>query len=186
VVSSVVVRTASEVDLAAGVAPHRVALADATRLPVPTQGAEAVVAVRALMVVDDPDAAVVEMVRLVRPGGRFVALVPTAAPLPARDRLRYVRLLAALRLRRLPFPHPGVLHDPQRLLTRAGLADVTDQRRRFAYPLAETDDALRWVRSLYLPGVAPRRIRAAQRVARRWVGSSIGVPLRRIVGVRPG
>jgi hypothetical protein len=91
---------------------------------------------------------------------------PTAAPLTARDRLRYVRLLAALRLRRLPFPHPGVLHDPRRLLTRAGLADVTDQRRRFAYPLAETDDALRWVRSLYRPGVAPRRIRAAQRVAR--------------------
>ena len=57
-----------------------------------------------------------------------------------------------------------MLHDPGRLLTRArGLAVEPDQRRRFAYPVADADDALRWVRSLYLPGSSPRRIRAAQR-----------------------
>jgi hypothetical protein len=95
-------------------------------------------------------------------------------------------LLVALRVRRLPFPHPGVLHDPRRLLTCHGLAVESDERRRFTYPLAETDDALQWVRSLYLPGVPPRRIRAAQRVARRWAGSSIGIPLRRLVAVRTG
>jgi hypothetical protein len=36
----------------------------------------------------------------------------------------------------------------------------SDDRRRFASRLADADDALRWVRSLYLPGVSPRRIRA--------------------------
>jgi hypothetical protein len=96
-----------------------------------------------------------------------------------------MRLLAALRLRRLPFPQRGVPSDPRRLLTRAGLAVESDERSRFVYPLVETDDADRWVRSLYLPGVAPRRLRAAHRVTRRWVGSSIGIPLRRVVGVRP-
>ena len=177
-------RSRAEVGLAAAVAPYRVALADAARIPVRTQSADAVVAVMALMVVGDPDAAVAEMVRLVRPGARLVALVPTTAPLTARDRARYVRLLATLRVRRLPFPHPGVLHDPRRLLACHGLAVESDERCRFTYPLAETDDALQWVRSLYLPGVPPRRIRAAQRVARRWAGSSIGIPLRRLVAVR--
>jgi SAM-dependent methyltransferase len=177
-------RSRSEVDLAAAVAPRRVALADATRVPVRTQSADAVAAVMALMVVDNPDAAVAEMARLLRPGGRLVTLVPTTAPLTARDRARYARLLAAFRVRHLPLPNPRVLYDPHELLTRAGLAVVSDERCRFAYRLAEPDDALRWVRSLYLPDVSPRRIGAAQRVSRWWVGSSIGIPLRRVVGVR--
>jgi hypothetical protein len=114
-----------------------------------------------------------------------VALVPTTASVTTRDRVRYARLLAALRVRHLPFPNPGVLRDPRRLLTGAGLAVASDERCQFVYPLGETDDADRWVRSLYLPGVAPRRLRAAHRVTRRWVGSSLGIPLRRVVVVRP-
>jgi SAM-dependent methyltransferase len=178
-------RSRAEVRLAAAVAPDRVAHADAARIPVRTQCADAVLAMMALMVVDDPDAAVAEMVRLVRPGGRLVALVPTTAPLTRRDRVRYARLLAALRIRHLPFPHPDVLHDPRRLLTGVGLAVESDERCRFRYPLTETDDALRWVRSLYLPDASPRRLRAAHRVTRRWVGSSIGMPVRRVVALRP-
>lgn len=65
----------SEVALAAAVAPRRVALADAARVPVRTQSADAVVAVMALMVVDEPDAAVAEMARVLRPGGRLVLRV---------------------------------------------------------------------------------------------------------------
>ena len=77
-----------------------------------------------------------------------------------------------------------MLHDPRRLLTPpAGSPWNPTNGRRFAYPLADTDDALRWVRSLYLPGGSPRRIRAAQRLTRRWAGSSIGIPLR-VVAVR--
>lgn len=77
-----------------------------------------------------------------------------------------------------------MLHDLRRLLTHRGLAVESAERRRFAYPLPDTDDALRWVRLLYLPGSSPRRIRAAQRLTRRWAGSSIGIPLRRVVAVR--
>ncbi|MGH9110924.1 MAG: nitrate/nitrite transporter NrtS [Acidimicrobiales bacterium] len=177
-------RSQAEVGLAAAVAPGQVVLADAARIPVRRQSADSVVAAMALMVVDDPDTAVAEMARLLRPGGRLVALVPATAPLTTRDRARYLRLLAALRLRHLPFRHPGVLHDPQRPLARAGLTVASDERRRFAYPLIEPEDALRWVRSLYLPIVSPRRLRAAQRVTRRWAGSSIGMPLRRVVATR--
>jgi SAM-dependent methyltransferase len=178
-------RSRAEARLAAAVAPGRVLLADAARVPVRLRGAGAVVGAMALMVVADPEAAVAEMARLLAPGGRLVALVPATTPLTARDRARYARLLAALRLRRLPFPHPGALHDPRRLLTRAGLAVVSDERRRFVYPLAEPDDGLLLVRSLYLPGLTPRRHLSAEAVIRRWIGSSIGMPLRRLVATRP-
>ena len=179
-------RSWGEARLAAADAPGRVVLADAAWVPARQGAADAVVAAMALMVVDDPDAAVAEMARLLRRGGRLVALLPATAPLTVGDRVRYLRLLAALRLRRLPFPNTGVLHDVQRLLSGAGLTVVSDEGRRFAYPLVEPDDGLRWVRSLYLPNVPPRRQHAAQRVTRRWAGSTIGIPLRRVVATRPG
>ncbi len=177
-------RSWGELRLATTVAPGRVALADAARVPVRAHRAGGVVAAMALMVVDDPDTAVAEMARLLPPGGRLVALLPATAPLTARDRARYLRLLAALRLRRPPFRHPGVLHDPRGLFTRAGLTVTSDQRRRFAYALAEPNDGLLFVRSLYLPSLTRRRQHAAQRVTRRWIGPPIGIPLRRVVATR--
>lgn len=177
-------RNPSELGLAARVAPGRVVLADAASVPVRDGVADAAACSMALMVVDDPDTAVAEMARLVRVGGRLVALVPATAPLTRRDRARYARLLAALRRRRLPFRHPRVLDDPAHLLSGAGLTVVSVDERRFVYPLSEPEDALRWVRSLYLPDLGRRRCRAAQRVTRRWIGSSIGIPLRRLVATK--
>ncbi|HZA74932.1 MAG TPA: hypothetical protein VE623_00885 [Acidimicrobiales bacterium] len=162
-------RSPAELGRAAPVAPGRVVVADAS------------VCSMALMLLDDPGAAVAEMACLLRDGGRFAALVPATAPLTFRDRMRYVRLLAALRLRRLPFRHPDLLADPRPLLAPAGLTMVSADQRRFAYPVTEPGDAQLWVRSLYLPGVEPRRLCAAQRITRRWTGSSIGIPLWRLV-----
>ncbi len=174
-------RSPAELARAAPIAPGRVVLADAAAAPLRTGAADAVVCSMALMLVDDPRAAVAEMARLLRDGGRFAALVPATAPLTLRDRLRYVGLLAALRLRQLPFRHPDLLADPRPLLAPAGLTVVSADRRRFAYPLAEPGGAQLWVRSLYLPGLDPRRLHAAQRIAGRWTGSSIGIPLWRLV-----
>jgi hypothetical protein len=76
-----------------------------------------------------------------------------------------------------------MFHDPRWLLTlAAGSPWNPTNGRRFAYRRTDADDALWWVRSLYLPAVSPRRIRA-QRLTRRWAGSSIGIPLR-VVAVR--
>src|SRR5918995_1117408 len=150
-------RSPAELRLAASIAPRRVVLAGA---------------------------AVAEMARLLRDGGRFAAVIPVTAPLTLQDRVRYVRLLAALRFRRLPFRHPDVLADPPPLLASARLTLVSADRRRFAYPLAEPGDARLWVRSLYLPRLEPRRLRAAQRITRRWTGSSIGIPLMRLVAAK--
>jgi SAM-dependent methyltransferase len=177
-------RGPAELRLAASIAPGRVVLADAACPPLRAGVADAVVCSMALMLLDNPGAAVAEMARLLRDGGRFAAVIPVTAPLTLRDRMRYVRLLAALRLRRLPFRHPDVLADPRPLLASAGLTVVSADRRRFAYPLAEPGDARLWVRSLYLPGLDPRRLRAAHRVTRRWTGSSIGIPLLRLVATK--
>jgi SAM-dependent methyltransferase len=177
-------RSLAELGRATPIAPGRAVLADAACAPMRAGSADAVVCSMALMLLDDPGAAVAEMARLLRAGGRFAALVPATAPLTPRDRMRYVRLLAALRLRRLPFRHPDVLADPRPLLAPAGLTVVSGDRRRFAYPLAEPGHARLWVRSLYLPGLDPRRLSAAQRLARRWTGSSIGIPLMRVVATK--
>jgi SAM-dependent methyltransferase len=174
-------RNRAELDLASRVAPGRVLLADATSAPLSAGAADAVVCSMALMVVDDPGRVVAEMARLLRGGGRLVALLPATAPLTLRDRARYVRLLAALRLRRLPFRHHGLLGDPLPPIAAAGLTLVSADRRSFAYPLTEPGDGLRWLRSLYLPGIDAHRWRAAQRVVQRWTGSSIGMPLHRLV-----
>lgn len=176
-------RSPAELNRAATAAPGRAVRADAAAAPLCDGAADAVACSMALMLFDHPHAALAEMTRLLRPGGRLAALVPATGPLTARDRARYVRLLAALRLRRLPFRHPGVLDDGA-LLVRAELTVVTSERRRFAYPITSPDAARLWLRSLYLPGVDASRWRAALRVAEHWVGSDIGLPLRRVVATK--
>jgi hypothetical protein len=77
-----------------------------------------------------------------------------------------------------------LLGDPSPPITAAGLTLVSADRRRFSYPLTEPGDGPRWLRSLYLPGIDAQRWRAAQRVVQRWTGSSIGMPLRRLVATK--
>lgn len=177
-------RNCAELDLASCAAPGRVLLADATSAPLRAGAADAVVCSMALMVVDDPGRVVAEAARVLRSGGHLVALLPATAPLTMRDRSRYARLLAALRLRRLPFRHDRLLRDPSPPITAAGLRVVSADRRRFSYPLTEPGDGVRWLRSLYLPNLEAARWRAAQRVVQRWTGSSIGMPLRRLVAAK--
>jgi SAM-dependent methyltransferase len=177
-------RNLAELRLAAELAPGRVVVADATAAPLRSGGAQAVICSMALMLFDDPKRAVAEMARLLRVGGRLVALLPATAPLTLRDRARYVRLLAALRLRRFPFRHQWVLSQPARLLTSTGLTLASLEQRRFAYPITDPDVAALWTRSLYLPGVRARRLQAARRITERWTGTSMGIPLRRLVAAK--
>jgi SAM-dependent methyltransferase len=174
----------AELGLAGKAATGRVMVADATAAPVRTGGVDAVICSMALMLLRDPGAAVVEMARLLRVGGLLVALVPATAPLTVRDRIRYARLLAALRLRRLPFRHHGVLDDPGPLLTPAGLTVIDVDQRRFGYPLTHHDDGLLFTRSLYLPKLDQRRRCAAQRITSRWTGTRVGIPLRRLIATK--
>lgn len=158
--------------------------ADAT--PVVSESAGAVVCSMALMILQPIDAVLAEVTRVLRPDAMFVALVPARGPLALSDRVRYARLLVALRRRRLAYPNDDRLQNPKDVLRRAGLELVSDERRRFVCPITDSSVAVACVRSLYLPGEEPERIAAAERVAQRWVGSELGLPLRRIVAMKPG
>jgi arsenite methyltransferase len=52
--------------------------ADAQRLPLRNETVDAVVSIAALQLVPDPAAALAEMARVLRPGGRLAVMVPTA------------------------------------------------------------------------------------------------------------
>ncbi|MGH8887153.1 MAG: hypothetical protein ACRDYX_18670 [Egibacteraceae bacterium] len=57
---------------------------------------------------------------VLRPGGTFVATMPTGGALSARDKLRWLRVTAALRTR-LRYPNDELLENLPQLLDEAGL-----------------------------------------------------------------
>lgn len=158
--------------------------ADATELPVRTGGCASAVCVMALMTIPELESALAELMRVVRPGASVAFLLPATRPLLPRDRLRYLRLLATLRRTGFSYPRPDVLDRPARFLTRAGFAVAADEVRTFRYPIIDARSAETLVDSLYLPTTAHTRVGAARRLTRRWVGSDIGIPLRRVVVTR--
>ena len=159
--------------------------ADAGRLPVRSGSVAVAVAAMSLMVVDDPGATLAEVARVLRPGGPVAVLVPGRGPLTGRDRARYGLLLAVLGRTALPFPHLEVVRDPIGTLTAAGFEVTADDHGRFELPLADRRDADRFVDGLYLPGISARRVDGARAVVHRWVGRSIGIPLRRVLARLP-
>ncbi len=156
--------------------------ATATALPFPTETIGGAVCSMALQIVDAPGAALTELARIIRPGGRVVLLLPTSGPVPWRHTLRYLALQLALR-RRIRYPNDAAL-TPERLRATAGRARLqvtSDDRAGFALPIEGPADAGLLLRSLYLPGVSERRLEAGRHVLERAAGTALTVPLRRIV-----
>jgi len=156
------------------------ARADAARLPIATGRVDLVMCSMALQVLTPIGPVLDEIVRVLAPGGRLVAMLPSSVPLTSRDRWRWAQLLLALRRSRLDYPNDVSAAQ----LGPAGLDVVSDESRRFAYPVRDAAAASALVRSLYLPAVPEPAVRRAVAVAERWVGGEIGLPLRRVVAVR--
>lgn len=163
---------------------HRLVRADATRIPLATGSAPAVICSMALMIIQPLDAVLAEIGRVLTPDGTAVALIPGGWPLTPRDLHRYARLMLALRRPRLSYPNDLRLTDLRSHSQQAGLEVVDDRRRRFSLPLPDREAAARFVASLYLPGVSPARYAEAARRAQLWAPARIGIPLRRIT-LRP-
>ncbi|MBD8057171.1 class I SAM-dependent methyltransferase [Rhodococcus ruber] len=158
--------------------------ASAVAIPVATSSVDVVTCSMALMILSPPPTVLSEIRRVLVPGGILVATVPATSPLRAGDTVVAAGLLAALG-RPLRYPNDALLADLPRMLTRAGLELVADERRRFEYPLTTSAAADLLVSSLYLPALSATRYRAARAylrtVAR--VGVEFPVPIRRIVAV---
>ncbi|MGH9083150.1 MAG: class I SAM-dependent methyltransferase [Acidimicrobiales bacterium] len=174
-------RSTGELALAARRAPGGLVLGDVMALPFADASVDLVACSMALMLFDPVDRALAEIRRVLADGGLAVFLLPGSIPLTARDRFRYLRLVAALHELQPAYPtriHRGRLRAR---LARAGLVTIRDDRRRFAFALHDEHAARRFVESLYVPGRQTARVDGAARLASRWVGSEIGIPLRRIV-----
>lgn len=126
-------RSASELRRAMATSAGRVAvaLADARALPVGDGRAHAVVASMMLMVAADVDRVLAEVGRVLRPGGTFVATVPTRATDDDPSAGVFAEVLAVLGQRQVRYP--GSL-DPSTLprrLAAAGLELSEDVGGRF-------------------------------------------------------
>ncbi len=174
-------RSAAELRLAVDRGAAPVARGDATAIPFDAECFDAVLCSMGLMLVQPLGRALAESARVLRPGGRLIALVPDARPLRLADRFFYLRLLAVLGRTRLRYPNDGELRHATPHLERAGLHLVADDRRRFAYPLDDRDASERFVNSLYLPDREPNRLTGAVAIATRRVGTTIGIPIRRLI-----
>ena len=164
----------------AAVRSASVAQADATRLPLRACSADVVTMSMALMLVPLAET-LAEVKRVLRPGGTFVATLPHTRPMPPRDWLRYARLCVALRHPVWSYPNDRALAHAPVAFRSEGLSLIEDEQHGFSCNVANVGVADQLLASLYLPDVAPQRMEAGRAVARRWVGTEIAVPIRRLV-----
>ena len=172
-------RSAAELRAARAGGSGCLILGDATYLALRSDLGRAAVYAMSLMVATPIADVITEIVRVIGPQGRLVALMPSPRPLTWSDRLTYGRLMLGLR-ERPRFPEERVLGDPAAVLAGAGMTVVGDESRRFEYSIDDRADADRFVDSLYLRRAGPdRRATASRALARR--GGGIAVAFRRIV-----
>jgi SAM-dependent methyltransferase len=172
--------------------------ARATALPVATASADAVVASMALMVLAPLEAALAEARRLLRPGGTFVATVPSrssaiagppAGPSPDGDAgpAAFAEILATLGQAAIDYPEPLDAASLTGRFTAAGLTLRDDDTGVFLRTVGDPDDADLVVRSFYAPMAETARVATAVAVFQRRVRSApvrVGYRIRRLVAVR--
>ena len=154
---------------------------DATALPFRSGSFDVVVCSMALMLVQPFSRMIGEVNRVLCDGATFVFMMPGRRPLRARDVVRYARLVRRLGRWQLRYPNDGELRHLVSLFDEFGFDVLDDARERFGFQLRTTDDADRFVQSLYLPKVTPVEVERGIALATTWVGTEIGIPLRRII-----
>jgi len=174
-------RSACELRRAASAGAEPLVRGDAAMLPFATGRFHAVACSMAIMLFQPFESAVVELARVLAPGGVGVLMLPGRRPLTVSDLARYARLMVLLRRTHLVYPND---RDTARLpaaLTRAGLEVTGDDRRRFAVRFDSQESVAVFIKSLYLPGVPAAQVAATVATLQGWKDRELGVPLRRIV-----
>jgi len=176
--------SASELSRARRSGTHNVLDGDATSLPFADGSFDAVVCSMALMLIQPLERVLTEVHRVLTRGGLFVVTMPGRRPLRVRDVMRYARLVSRLGRHNLSYPNMRALSHVPTLFAEHGFDVVEDVRTRFDFPLTSIERSALFVRSLYLPGVTDSVLERGERLAARWIGSTIAIPLRRITVVR--
>lgn len=159
---------------------------DARHLPLPDRSIDTAVCAMGLMLVTPAAAAVAELARVLRPGGRLGLLLPATWPVRPADVPPVAALAVTLR-------GPGSMpqrfgpHAVRRLLTSGGLVVDSVERRRFGFGLSGEADARLAVEALYTPGRDDQRLERAVRRLFRLArpGREVGLPLMRVLAHRP-
>lgn len=112
--------------------PIRLLRADATRIPLPDESFDAVVAVHVLCTIADPDAALREARRLLRPSGRLIFIEHVAGP-PGSPKRRRQQCWAPLWRRLTDGCNPD--RDTAASLRNAGFAELHLHSIDLPYPL---------------------------------------------------
>jgi SAM-dependent methyltransferase len=155
------------------------------RVPtVPLAGgcAGAVVTSMALMLMHPLEAVLREVARLLRPGGTFVATVPTRAG--AGGAPLFAQLLTTLGQAGITYPEPLDDGNLAGRFAARGLTLFRDETAVFVRPVPGAEDAEQVVRSFYAPGAGPERLAAAVAQLRQAAPIDVTYRIRRVVAFR--
>ena len=179
-------RSQSELAEAARLLSSSLVRGDADHQPFSSGTFDLLTCSMALMLFNPVEAVLSEISRVVKVGGILALLLPGSFPLSTRDRIRYARLLAALHETRPAYPNGIHLGRLRSHLERHHFVVLVDERRCFRYQVTTERHAHTFVDSLYVPSITPKRLKRSYEVAIGWTGSTIGVPLRKVVCQRVG
>jgi SAM-dependent methyltransferase len=177
---------ASAGELAAAAAAGRRPLvrALAEQLPIADATIGAVSAAMCLQVVTPIDDVLVELRRVLRPGGVLVAMVPSSrVGSSLAGRLGWWRVLRALKIGSLSWPNPHATDGLAKLLRVGGFTVDSDDGRVFWREVASPADAALVIDGLYLPDADPGQVASARQALASWArpGRRLPIPLRRVV-----
>lgn len=155
--------------------------ADASHLPFASGVFDAVICSMAIMMLQPLASVLCEIRRVLRDGGQVAFMLPGSLPLKVRDVFRYGHLMIKARKFKLAYPNDHQLRLIANLVRQSGFEIVNDCRVRFAFPMPDSNFAQLFADSLYFPRISKEHFAQLSQVCNSWVGTEIGIPLRRII-----